>query len=196
VPLLTESILRTLGNERRISESYRFAKSAETILREAASTQNESFDVFLSHSVMDADLVLGVYEFLSRRKLSVYVDWLVDRHLDRANVNGTTAEQLRVRIRQSRSLIYAHSTNSVTSKWMPWELGYFDGFTSAVAILPITQGEQSALVGQEYLGLYPYLDISSTVLWVNRGNAPVRFLKGEMGFKSFREWLAEQRAAR
>ncbi|TGS08549.1 outer membrane beta-barrel protein, partial [Mesorhizobium sp. M1C.F.Ca.ET.187.01.1.1] len=37
-----------------------------------------------------------------------------------------TAELLRTRMRQSKTLIYVHSNNSPGSRWMPWELGFFD----------------------------------------------------------------------
>ena len=78
---------------------------------------------------------------------------------------------------------------------MPWELGYFDGFKSAVAILPITQTEQHLYSGQEYLGLYPYIDATSIYLWVNRGAAPARLFRGSADFKELGIWLTEQRAA-
>jgi len=45
---------------------------------------------------------------------------------------------------------------------MPWELGYFDGFMPGhVAILPLVKVPGAGSQGQEYLGLYPYVqDIS------------------------------------
>jgi hypothetical protein len=48
---------------------------------------------------------------------------------------------------------------------MPWELGYFDGFRPGhVAILPLVKATGAGFNGQEYLGLYPYVeDISFTV---------------------------------
>lgn len=98
-------------------------------------------------------------------------------------------------IGQSSALIYAHSNQSGSSKWMPWELGYFDGFRSAVAILPIAQTNEDSFTGQEYLGLYPYVDGSGMTLWVNRGSAPERLFRGPIGYKQFTEWLREQRAS-
>jgi hypothetical protein len=67
------------------------------------------------------------------------VDWIVDQQTDRNRVTPQTAEQPRVRMRQSAWLIYAHSDHSGRSKRMPWELGCFDSFRPAVAILPIVQ---------------------------------------------------------
>lgn len=77
---------------------------------------------------------------------------------------------------------------------MPWELGYFDGFRSAVAILPIAATDQSSFAGQEYLGLYPYIDGSTATLWVNRGSAPSRLFRGPRTYKDFKTWLHEQSA--
>ena len=64
-----------------------------------------------------------------------------------------------------------------------------------VAILPIAQTSEESFVGQEYLGLYPYIDGSALTLWVNRGAAPTRLFRGQTNYKQFREWLAEQRSA-
>lgn len=189
--LFTEAGLRTLSSDYR----SRVFKSAETILAESASTRETSFDVFLSHSVKDAELILGIAAALQQKNLKVYVDWIVDQKMDRSSVTSETAEQLRQRMRQSKSLVYAHSTQSPSSKWMPWELGYFDGFRSAVAVLPIAKTSQDTFVGQEYLGLYPYIDGSAHTLWVNRGAAPARLFRGEKTFKPFTEWLSDQRPA-
>jgi hypothetical protein len=191
--LLTESALRNMATEYR---STRMLKSADTLLREAATTLETSFDVFLSHSVKDADVILGIVAALRQQGRKVYVDWIVDPQMDRSRVTPETAERLRQRMRQSASLVYAHSNQSGSSKWMPWELGYFDGFRSAVAVLPIAQTTQESFAGQEYLGLYPYIDGSGLTLWVNRGAAPERLFRGPIGYKQFGEWLREQRAAR
>jgi hypothetical protein len=62
-------------------------------------------------------------------------------------------------MRNSQSLIFATSSASSQSKWMPWELGYFDGFKPGyVAILPLVPSTYSDFKGQEYLGLYPYVE--------------------------------------
>ncbi|WP_228136599.1 hypothetical protein [Acinetobacter pittii] len=88
--------------------------------------------------------------------MKVYVDWIDDRHLDRSKVTSKTADTLRVRMRQSKSLLYIATDNSSQSKWMPWELGYFDGYSSGkVAILPILNHQYESFSGQEYLGIYP-----------------------------------------
>lgn len=168
--LVTEQRVRRLAQAR----IQRLVKSARMLLQEGATTAQTSFDVFLSHSIRDAELVLGVKAFLEERGLAVYVDWIIDPDLERDNVTPETAATLRRRMRQCRCLIYMHTLHSPTSKWMPWELGYFDGFKpDRVGILPIAKAEQSTFVGQEYLGLYPYIDEvpsqtnPSPILWIN-----------------------------
>lgn len=56
----------------------------------------------------------------------------------------------------SKGLSYVATSNSTNSKWCPWELGYFDGKKNGrCCILPIM--ESQTFQGQEYLGLYPYM---------------------------------------
>jgi len=70
---------------------------------------------------------------------------------------------------RSKTLIYASSNASKDSKWMPWELGFFDGYKpNKIAILPITheRDKYKDFVGVEYLSLYPYINIGTTELWL------------------------------
>lgn len=137
---------------------------------------HEKFDVFLSHSIDDSDLVLGVMELLQKQGLKVYVDWVVDKKLDRNSVNKETAAVLRERMKSSRSLMYIATGNSSNSKWMPWELGFFDGHKPGqVAVLPLLDSASQSFQGQEYLGLYPVVTKQLTNNVVNhyvedRGN--------------------------
>ncbi|UPA24488.1 toll/interleukin-1 receptor domain-containing protein [Shinella oryzae] len=150
-------------------------RQATTVLKEevASSKARSSFDVFLSHSTSDAEIVLGVKGILEDYGRTVYVDWLEDPQLDRSHVTAATAEVIRERMRQCKSLVYVHTKNSGASKWMPWELGYFDGFNGAVTILPVTEKGED-FQGQEYLGIYPYIDeapahgSSINEIWINK----------------------------
>jgi hypothetical protein len=134
------------------------AESAEIILDSVRTKtrDSETFDIFLSHAIADAELVLGVKQLLEQQGATVYVDWSHDRQLDRSKVNAETAALLRQRMRQSKSLIYLATDAATTSKWMPWELGFFDGYRpGGVAIMPLLESESDGFAGQEYLGLYP-----------------------------------------
>ena len=142
------------GRRAAISETY----GATGALRREA-TRSGRFDVFLSHSFRDQEIVLGIKRIIERSGQSVYVDWIDDPLLDRRHVTAATADRLRDRMQACDSLIYAASTHAENSKWMPWELGYFDGRKGpeAVAVmkLPRYAGEN---VGQEYLDLYSQVE--------------------------------------
>lgn len=134
------------------------------------------FDVFLSHSTRDAEIVLGVKALLEDMGKKVYVDWVTDHQLDRTRVTPATAEVLRMRMRQSDSLLYIHSDNASLSRWTPWELGFCDGLHGAVAIFPITDVAEDDFRGQEYLGIYPYADHNawSRILEIKRSRYETR----------------------
>lgn len=156
--LFNESTIRARAQQesQRATNIY---KSNSKILSESSSVFNKykTYDIFLSHSSKDAELILGVKATLEDMGYSVYVDWVEDAQLDRSNVNETTAELLRERMVASKSLFYVTTENAEASKWMPWECGYFDGVKEKVAILPIKKYSfDNDYKGQEYLGLYPY----------------------------------------
>jgi hypothetical protein len=130
---------------------------AESEVRKSASlSMDTEFDVFLSHSFKDAEVIRGVKIAIESAAASVYVDWIADAQLDRSQVSAGTAEILRDRMKHCRFLLYVTSAFSSDSKWMPWELGYFDGLKGSdkVGIFPLVQSEDDYFVGQEYLGLY------------------------------------------
>jgi len=118
----------------------------------------DEFDIFLSHSYRDKEIIPYLKKELEDMGYSVYVDWITDKLLSREQVTKETAKVLQKRMKQSKFLFFATSENSPNSKWMPWELGYFDGIKNKrVAILPISKEENDFsenFKGQEYLGLY------------------------------------------
>jgi hypothetical protein len=128
------------------------------ILNESKKTHT-SFDIFLSHSFLDKEEVEGLYIELTNQGYSVYVDWIIDPHLDRTNVTKESAKLIQNRLKISKSLLLAISTNATVSKWMPWELGYVDGNTNKCAIMPVSKSESApkSYVGTEYLSLYPFI---------------------------------------
>lgn len=186
MPLITRASLRRGG----------ITKAAVILERQAKSISlRQEFDVFLSHNYADAhdaqalnaaDLLALKEKLENDHALSVYVDWVVDRRLDRSRVTSRTASLLRARMDHCCCLLYATSERAEMSKWMPWELGYFDGKTGRVAILPVVDQQASMYKGQEYLGLYPYVDESAekggrrTILWVNESATK---------YVPFAEWL-------
>jgi hypothetical protein len=169
--LLTEDNVRAAARQTH----DRMYKSYNKVLEEVAETAEDNFDIFLSHSIKDAEIVRGTHVLLKRLGYSVYVDWIIDPELDRAEVSRATALHLKKRMSQCKALLYLSTQNSVGSKWMPWELGFFDGFSKGkVAILPVAKRARDDYVGQEYLSVYPYADVAAIegtrkqTLWVNR----------------------------
>jgi len=154
---LTEADALSHFQEGRISAVF-----AESVLRKSASIDiSQHFDVFLSHSYLDARLIVGVKTLLEESEhLSVYVDWQSDPQLIRSAVTSETADLLRTRMKHCSSLIYVATNNTTNSRWMPWELGYFDGFRPEhTAILPLMKSINTEFDAQEYLGLYPKLEV-------------------------------------
>lgn len=161
--LLNESTISTESASSNFSYDYLYENSM--FKSESAIDLNEykEFDIFLSHSYDDRKIIPALKRQLELLGYSVYVDWIVDKLMSRQNVTPKTAEVLQKRMKQSKSLFYATSENTPNSKWMPWELGYFDGLKDKrVAILPIKKNNNFSedFKGQEYLGLYYYVDIA------------------------------------
>lgn len=185
--LLAESDVRA-----RARRSPDILAKADSALIERVQKQErvESYDVFLSHAYEDKELILGVALTIEDLGFKVYIDWRDDSQLDRARVTRETAAKLRERMQNSRSLLFSTTTQAKNSKWMPWELGYKDGHSGRVAILPVSTSDAASdkYSGQEYLGIYPYMtkDLNkngNTKLWVHRSETNYvlfdAWLKGE-----------------
>jgi hypothetical protein len=184
--LFQESNLRNLAtqktnSDRRYSyEGYTRDSVQKSLLLESSVNFNNGkrdFDIFLSHCFSDKELVLGLRIKLESYGYSVYVDWIDDSGLDRTNVTVQNVLSIKQRMRCSKCLLYATSSNSSNSKWMPWETGYMDGFSGRVAIIPVASSVlQSSYAGTEYLGSYPYIeeapivDTSNNILRVQDQN--------------------------
>ena len=148
----------TQDEARAAAKQAKGNRNIKAVITESMESYKEadSFDIFLSHSSSDADLVIGIKELLEQRGKRVYVDWVDDPELDRSRVTKETAARLRHRMLQSESLFYVATDNATKSKWMPWELGFFDGLKrDKVRILPVLLSSNQSFDGQEYLGLYP-----------------------------------------
>lgn len=189
--LFNESTIRARAQKEK-QRSSNIYKSNNQILSESASAFNKfkTYDIFLSHSSKDAELILGVKGTLEDMGYSVYVDWVEDPQLDRSNVNESTAELLRERMDASKSLFYVTTENAETSKWMPWECGYFDGVKEKVAILPVKKySYDNDYKGQEYLGLYPYCVKQDNTL----GQSRLWIYKNKDYYLLYEAWLETSR---
>ncbi len=144
-----------------------------------------NFDIFLSHSYQDKEIIPALKIELENMGYSVYVDWISDGCISRNKmIDKETASMLQKRMKQSKCLLYATSSNSKNSRWMPWELGYFDGIKNKkVAILPISKNDNNFddnFKGEEYLGLYQYIDNASGTLYVQENSST---------YEKFKDWI-------
>jgi len=150
--------------------------------------QKNTFDIFLSHSYLDKNLIYAIVNMFNYMGFSVYVDWIVDGELNRAQVNSKTATILRERMNDCRCLIYVSTENATNSKWCPWELGYVDGLTNGrCAILPIMENDTESFNGQEYLGLYPYISHGKNKYFGE--HFIVNDSQNKFKFIDFKEWI-------
>jgi hypothetical protein len=151
MPFITESQVRRLAANATLSKSVR----ADSILKEEAAVKQAAYDIFLSHSYGDKEMILGIKRFVESKGFSVYVDWVDDKQLDRSKVTKETASVLREQMNRCKCLIYAYSPNISQSRWCPWELGYFDGKNGKSYVMPVVAIESDGYAGVEYVGLYP-----------------------------------------
>ena len=191
--LLSKSYLLRQAERRNITGDERekqqiIYENADLAMR-YDSVQNrrvKEYDIFLSHRSLDKRLVLTLVNLFNESGYSVYVDWIEDTQLDRSSVNKNTAQVLRNRMNSSKGLSYVATSNSTISKWCPWELGYFDGKKNGrCCILPIM--ESQTFRGQEYLGLYPYIQYAQV-----SGEDKYEFWVYEQGTDKYvilRRWL-------
>jgi len=77
----TESQVRQKASE---AKSYKTVSTEELLIEsnEKFESSDTNYDIFLSHSFKDAELILGIKKILEDDYgYSVYVDWIEDKHL-------------------------------------------------------------------------------------------------------------------
>lgn len=141
-----QSILRTAGFNSSIQRSS--YKRAGQIT------------AFLCHSHKDQNLALGFQQLLHDQGIDLYIDWQDSSMPD--SPNAETANKLRYRIIDCSWFLFLATSNSMTSRWCPWELGYADGKKADGKILIVPTQDGLTTYGNEYLHLYPRVDLSQT----------------------------------
>lgn len=150
--VLNESAIRTRARRRASARG----ESVEDELRRVAGLRSSRYDIFLSQTIRDAEIVLGVYDLLTTLGYAVFCDWIITPHLERSQVTPANAEFIRSQMRISDTLLFVDSENADQSLWMCWEIGWFDGAKGHVAVLPVLPDDGNYYNGREFLGLYPY----------------------------------------
>ena len=139
--------------------------------------QMKKYDLFLSHSSFDSELLLSLKSVLNHSNVNVYVDWVSDRNaLKRELTNINTANTIIERLKSSKALLYIHTQASQNSKWTPWELGFFHALKGKICIYNPDNIEKA-----------PYLDIYPIVV-LEEGKL---FVETEEGRVLIKQWIDE-----
>ncbi len=152
--ILTEETIKDASKE---AQSFLLHEGV-TIEKSLRFDAAEQYDLFISHSFKDKNLVIGLKHLFEKAGYKVYIDWVDDVQLDRSRVNESTAITIKNRMKICKALVYVSTVNTPSSKWCPWELGLGDGMLNKVCILPVMKNNYK---GQEYLSLYPYLEYAN-----------------------------------
>lgn len=128
-----------------------------TSLRQAKSLWRRT--AFLCHSHKDEQLAQGLARLLWERGWQVYIDWL-DTSMP-ATPDRTTASRIQEKILETDFFLFLATSNSMASRWCPWELGFADGKKSLDSILIVPTSEGTSIHGNEYLSLYRHIDHNS-----------------------------------
>lgn len=158
------------------------------------------YDIFLSQTTRDAEIVLGVYDLLSSAGYKVFCDWIEAPETDRSQVTPMNAAFVRSIMAISDTLLFLDTNGAAQSRWMCWELGWFDAAKGTVGVLPVLDEKECYYRGREFLGLYPYIELDE-----NGGLRVVRpVVAGPNGhmlfeapnFRSFDSWRRDRDSMR
>lgn len=131
----------------------------------------KSYDLFLSHSSIDSDLLVEIKNILNHKNINVYIDWVCDRTaLKRELTNQDTAKVIIERLKSAKALLYVHTQNSQNSRWTPWELGYFHALRGKICVYVPDNDEILP-----YMEIYPKAVLNNKEFYVKteKGQIPI-----------------------
>ncbi|WP_448671273.1 toll/interleukin-1 receptor domain-containing protein [Pseudoxanthomonas mexicana] len=111
---------------------------------------------FLCHSHKDELLAKGLAHLLWQWGWHVYIDWQ-DASMP-PTPDRTTARKIQDKILATDFFLFLATSNSMASRWCPWELGFADGKKSLDSILVVPTRDGTSIHGNEYLALYRHID--------------------------------------
>lgn len=121
------------GTPQALAKKLQDDKSVQSVKR---------YDLFISHSSKDRSFVRQVVEKANTIGLNCYVDWTADNDfLKRSMVSEYTKEVLKVRMKQSKHLLYLSSDKSRRSEWVSFELDYYKNYLQREILMIILDGE-------------------------------------------------------
>jgi hypothetical protein len=152
---LTQDELRRRARRFAENKGVSINEALDSVARKHAGT----YDVFLSQTIRDAEIVLGFFDYLTSLGLEVFCDWITAAELHREDVTVANAAYLRDVMGRSSTMLFLDTEGAAQSQWMCWEIGWFDANNGHVAVVPVLLGSDESYRGREFLGLYPYVKI-------------------------------------
>lgn len=102
------------------------------------------YDLFISHSSKDRQFFRSVVAKANSLGLSCYVDWNSDNEfLKRSMVSDYTKEVLKIRMKQSKYLLYLSSARARNSEWVSFELDYYENYLHREILMMILDGDDA-----------------------------------------------------
>src|SRR5829696_5371659 len=108
MPLLSKALMTSALSSVKSADAGRFLREVKS----KALASDARFDIVLSHSYSDAEVISRTYQSLTAFGFSVFVDWIETDDLDRMNVTRVTADTLRQAISRCDCLLYAETPNA------------------------------------------------------------------------------------
>lgn len=177
---LTEDLVRKRARARASARG----RTVDAALRSEARKDVARYDIFLSQTIHDREIVYGVYAILTEDLgLTVFCDWIEAPEADRSSVTPENARYVRDRMGRSDTLLFLDTPKADQSKWMCWEIGWFDAAKGKVGVLPVVRNAGDPYRGREFLGLYPVVEVE-----------PGRELKVKISPELLREFIVPGRA--
>jgi hypothetical protein len=152
------------------------------------SLEDQKRTIFLCHSHADKTIVNKAIVLFEKLEMKLYIDWL-DESMPPIT-DKATAITIKSKIENCNKFIFLATYSGLKSKWCNWELGlaYSSKSPNDYAVLPI-QTKSGKWLGNEYLGLYPMINIQSEDLdQLKESDISIQLtLENKI---SFTQWLA------
>lgn len=121
------------GTPQTLAEKLKDNRSAQSV---------KCYDLFISHSSGDKGFVRSIVAKANSQGMSCYVDWTSDNDfLKRSMVSDYTKEVLKVRMNQSKHLLYLSSHRSRNSEWVSFELDYYENCLHREILMIVLDGD-------------------------------------------------------
>jgi hypothetical protein len=154
------------------SKLYEFSSKREFI----KANEGARYDVFLSHSTEDKDLIKKIRDTLENTfHISVYIDWDEDAGTPRDEIANVVKDAMN----KSESFLVVKTDNSDDSSWVPWETGYFDNIKADRIGVLLVEDENKhfnhkTFLHREYLKNYVLLGPDDIIDFIKTGSNYIR----------------------